>query len=43
MPKLTPIVLVGLLSGAASAPADAGEPGAFNGFWAVELTTESGL
>ena len=43
MPKLTPIVLVGLLSGAAPAPVAAGEPGAFNGVWAVELTTESGL
>lgn len=43
MPKLTPIVLVGLLSGAIPMPAAAGEPGAFNGTWAVDLVTESGL
>ena len=43
MLKFTPIVLVGLLSGATLSPAAAGEPGAFNGTWAVDLVTESGL
>ncbi|MCJ2113622.1 hypothetical protein MKK64_20865 [Methylobacterium sp. E-025] len=43
MSKLTPISLVGLLSGAILTPAAAGEPGAFNGTWAVDLVTESGL
>ena len=43
MSKLSPIVLAGLLSGAILPPAVAGEPGAFNGTWAVDLVTESGL
>ena len=43
MSKLSLIALAGLLSGAIVPPAVAGEPGAFNGTWAVDLVTESGL